>query len=131
MGMYLTGWATRKLSPSRPLSRKTRTTPSGSGVVPSFESLSFVSRYIRTSWSPYSGRAVAVLDLERHLGRFEAPHPLRPAVGDRLGAFDRVDEVFAQPFLDDLLGLLGGSLRRAGGSGGHGRVHRLPERRPS
>ena len=41
-------------SPSRPLSRNTRTTPSGSGVVPSFDSSSFVSRYIRTSCSPYS-----------------------------------------------------------------------------
>ena len=54
MGMYLIGWATRKLSPSRPFWRKTRTTPSGSGVVPSFESLSLVNRYIRTNWSPYS-----------------------------------------------------------------------------
>ena len=53
------------------------------------------------------GRAVAILDLERHLGRFKAPHPLRPAVADRLGAFDGVDEVLAQPFLGDLLGLLG------------------------
>ncbi len=45
----------QEAQPSRPLSRNTRTMPSGSGVVPSFDSLSFVSRYIRTSWSPYSG----------------------------------------------------------------------------
>ncbi len=48
-------------------------------------------------------RPVAVLNFERHRLAFEAPHPLGPAVGDRLGPFDGVDEVFAQAFLDDLL----------------------------
>ena len=59
--------------------------------------------------------AVAVLDLERHRLALEAPHPLRPAVGDRLGAFDGVDEVLAQAFLDDLLGLRRGGPAPAGG----------------
>ena len=53
------------------------------------------------------GRAVAVLDLERHGRALKTPHPLGPAVGDRLGAFDGVDEVFAQAFLDDFFGLPG------------------------
>ena len=36
-----------------------------------------------------------------HVVAFEAAHPLGPAVGDRFGAFDGVDEVFAEAFLDD------------------------------
>ena len=48
-------------------------------------------------------RAVAVLDLERHGRGVERPHSLRPAVLDRLGPFDRVDEVFAEALFDDLL----------------------------
>ncbi len=112
MGMYLIGWATRKDSPSRPLSRKTRTMPSGSGVVPSFDSLSLVKQVHAHELVAVLGGAVAVLDLERHRLALEAPHPLRPAVGDRLGAFDGVDEVLAQALLDDFLGLAAARRRR-------------------
>ena len=82
IGMYLIACCVRYESPSRPLSRNTRTMPSGSGELPSCDFSSLVSRYIRTSCSPYSVGPVAVLDLERDRRRFDRPQPLRPAVGN-------------------------------------------------
>ncbi len=63
--------------------------------------------------------AVAILDFQRYGIAFETPHPLRPAVGNRFGAFDRVDEVLAKAFLDDLL-----FFGRRGRSRRHGAAHR-------
>src|SRR5262245_64821442 len=48
-------------------------------------------------------RAIAILNLERDRLAVEAPHPLGPAVGNRLRPFDRVDKILAQTLFDDLL----------------------------
>ena len=57
--------------------------------------------------------------------------PLGEAIGNRLGPLDRVEEVFAETFLDDLLGGHGSRLGRhhcferpAGARRPHGRRHR-------
>ena len=88
--------------------------PSGSGELPSLESLSLVSEGTlcgRESRRIPAGTRSDQPDLDRDGVGLHRAHALGPAVGNRFGAFDGEDEVFAEAFLDDLFLPSAGLLR--------------------